>query len=239
MKIILNPKYEALRGYLENLEEHFENEGHEIHSGRNVIRTLRVNGLTLCVKRYAPASFKRRLQLMLYKSSKAKKAYLKPLLLRERGFESPESIAFVRYNHGLYSRTTYFVCLHSSYRYNMATMLNEPAEVRREVIENFARYAARLHQDGFLHRDFSSTNILYDKIDGRYHFSLVDTNSMKCGSAVSIEAGCRNLAKLTGDDAFFAELAECYAKERNSDVQKCARLINEAREKAAPKAPVI
>lgn len=237
MKIILNPKYEALRGYLENLEEHFEKEGHEIHSGRNVIRTLQVDGLTLCVKRYAPASFKRSLQLMLYKSSKAKKAYLKPMLLRERGFESPESVAFVRCSHGLYSRTTYFVCLHSSYRYSMDSVLQEPEETRREVIAQFARFAARLHHDGFLHRDFSSSNILYDKIGGRYHFSLVDTNSIKCGTAVSVEAGCRNLAQLTGDDAFFAELAECYAEERRTDAQKCARLINEAREKNASKSP--
>ena len=97
------------------------------------------------------------------------------------------------------------------------------------MIESFARFAAHLHEDGFLHRDFSSTNILYDCIDGRYHFSLVDTNSMKCGTAVSIEAGCRNLAQLTGDDAFFALLAECYAAERKADPVKCARLINDAR----------
>ena len=58
-------------------------------------------------------------------------------------------------------------------------------------------------------------------IDGRYHFSLVDTNSMKCGSGVSIEAGCRNLAKLSGDDALFAQLAECYAMERKADPVRC------------------
>lgn len=232
MKIILNPKYEALRDYMTHLEEHFEREGHEIHSGRNVIRTLRVNGLTLCVKRYAPPGFKRKIQQMLFKSSKAKKAYLSPLLLRERGFESPESVSFVRYNRGLYRHTTYFVCLHSTYRYSMETLLSEPVDTQREVIQFFARFAARLHQDGFLHRDFSSSNILYDKIDGRYHFSLVDTNSMKCGSPVSIEGGCRNLAQLSGDDAFFACLAESYAAERKADALKCARLINEARGKA-------
>lgn len=117
----------------------------------------------------------------------------------------------------------------------MQTLLDEPADVQREVISHFARFAAHLHEDGFLHRDFSSTNVLYDLIDGRYHFSLVDTNSMKCGSAVSIEAGCKNLAQLSGNDAFFANLAECYAKERNTDPIKCAQLINQARQKEASK----
>ena len=64
MKIILNPKYEALRDYLIHLEEHFEREGRDIHADRNVIRTLQVNGLTLCVKRFAPPSLRRKIQQM-------------------------------------------------------------------------------------------------------------------------------------------------------------------------------
>ncbi len=231
MKIILNPKYEALRSYLTHLEEHFEQDGHDIHSGRNVIRSLKVDGYTLCVKQFAPPGFRRKVQQIFYKKSKGKQAYLSPLLLRERGFESPESVAFVKISHGIWRTTTYFVSLLSTYRYNMLTVLDLPQEEQREVIESFARFAAHLHENGFLHRDFSSTNILYDKIGERYHFSLVDTNSMKSGRAVSLEAGCRNLAKLTGNDAFFAQLAECYAAQRKADPMKCARLINEARQK--------
>ncbi len=231
MKIILNPKYEALRSYLMHLEEHFEQEGHDIHSGRNVIRSLKVDGYTLCVKQFAPPGFRRKVQQIFYKKSKGKQAYLSPLLLRERGFESPESVAFVKIRHGLWRTTTYFVSLLSTYRYNMLTALDLPQEEQHEVIESFARFAAHLHENGFLHRDFSSTNILYDKINERYHFSLVDTNSMKTGRAVSLEAGCRNLAKLTGNDVFFAQLAECYATQRKADPIKCARLINEARQK--------
>ena len=229
MKIILNPKYERLRDYLTHLEDHFNNEGHEIHAGRNVIRTLQVDGLTLCVKRYAQPSLRRRVQQLLYKSNKAKLAYVRPMLLRERGFESPESVASVIYRTGLLNVTTYFVCLLSDYRYNMEHALTLDAQEQAEVVTHFARFAAHLHEDGFLHRDFSSTNILYDVVDGRYHFSLIDTNSMKCGHPVSIEAGCRNLAQLTGNEAFFSLLAKAYAAERQADPALCARLINEAR----------
>lgn len=232
MKLILNPKYEYLREYLTHLEEHFENEGVEIHRDRNVIRTLQVGELTLCVKRYEEPSLKRRLQQMVYKDCKSKQAYISPLLLRERGFESPESVAYVRFYHGLKDSTDYFVCLHSAYRYNMATLAEEPAEIQNEVIMAFARYVAHLHEGGFLHRDFSSSNILYDKIGDRYHFSLVDTNSMKCGRAVSIEEGCRNLAQLSGDDRFFEMLTQYYAEGRNTDVAKCRTLINAARRKS-------
>lgn len=233
MKIILNPKYEELRDYLTHLDEHFEKEGREIHKGRNVIRTLKVSGLTLCVKRYAKPSFRRRLQQLLYKQSKGKRAYFRPMQLRERGFESPESVAYVRSGRRLWGAPTYFVCLKSDYRYTMADIVSLPEATQVELIEHFARYAAHLHEDGFLHRDFSSSNILYDKIDGRYHFSLIDTNSMKCGAPVSVESGCRNLAQLSGDEAFFSRLAACYAAERKADPQLCARCINEARSQLA------
>ena len=231
MKLILNPKYEHLRDYLTHLEEHFENEGHEIHRDRNIIRTLQVDDLTLCVKRYEEPGLKRRLQQMAYKASKSKQAYIKPLLLRERGFESPESIAYVRFRHGLKEFTDYFVCLHSNYRYSMQTLLNEPAEIQDEVITSFAHYAARLHESGFIHRDFSSSNILYDKIGERYHFSLVDTNSMEYGKSISIEEGCRNLAQLTGNNHFFELLSKFYAQERHSEAERCYELINNARQK--------
>lgn len=229
MKIILNPKYEALRPFMMNLESHFEQEGHEIHKGRNVIRTLKVDGLTLCVKRFAPPTFRRKMQQMIYKSSKGKQAYFRPLLLRERGFESPESIAFVSYKKMPWRSTNYFVSLLSDYRFSMETLLQEPKEEQELVIPCFARYVAHLHEDGFLHRDFSSSNILYDKIDDRYHFSLIDTNNIKIGKAVSIEDGCRNLAQLSGGDAFFAQLTACYAQERKADAAKCAQIISEKR----------
>lgn len=229
MKMIVNPKYERLRSYLRAINVHFEHEGREIHSGRNIIKTLRVNGLTLCVKRYAPPSLRGRLACALYKSSKARRAYMAPLLLRERGFESPEPVAFVTYRTGLLKSSSYFICLQSDYRHSMCDVETLPPAERTEVVHAFARFAARLHEDGFLHRDFSSGNILYDRRGDRFHFALVDTNTVRCGRAVSIEKGCSNLAHLSGSPAFFHELAAVYAAERGADAVRCEDLIRRAR----------
>lgn len=225
MKIILNPKYEHLRDYLTHIEEHFEQEGREIFRDRNVLRTLQVGGLTLCVKRYAPLSLRGRLAVKIYKASKGKKAYFRPLQLRERGFESPDPVAFVKYRKGWMKTTTYFVCLYSTYRYNLSMLPTLPADVQRDVTQSFARYAARLHEDGFLHRDFSSGNILFDKKGERYHFALIDTNSIRCGRPVSVEKGCANFSRLVGDDAFFDLLAGEYAAARGADAATCRSLI--------------
>ncbi len=231
MKIILNPKYERLRDYLTHIEEHFNREGKEIHRDRNVLRTLKVDGLTLCVKRYAPLSLKNRLAVKLYKTSKGKRAYFTPLSLRERGFDSPEPIAFVKYPKGWTHTTTYFVCLHSNYRFSLSGIMDFPEEERREVTRSFARFAARLHEDGFLHRDFSPDNILFDTVNDRYRFTLIDTNSMRIGRPVSIEKGCANFALLTGDDEFFQLLAQEYALARKADAGVCLQLIQKARAK--------
>ena len=50
MRIVINPKYQYLSEYLSHIDEHFEREGRELHRGRNMLRTLQVEGLTLVVK---------------------------------------------------------------------------------------------------------------------------------------------------------------------------------------------
>lgn len=235
MRLILNPKYKHLREYIEHIDDHFEHEGHEIHRDRNVVRTLQVDGLTLCVKRYSKNSLSNRVAIKLrMRSSRARKAYIRPLLLRERGFESPEPVAFVRYNTGIINSVSYFICLKSKYDNSMADIMNLPEELRDEVTKEFARYAAHLHKNGFLHRDFSPDNILFgrvdDKMGSRIRFSLIDTNSMRCGRSVSVKKGCSNFARLLGDETFFHCLADSYAEARQADREECYRYIIEARD---------
>lgn len=229
IRILLNPKYKHLRPYLANIEEHFEREGKEIYRDRNVLRTLCVDGLNICVKRYAQLSLRSQMAVNFYKSPKGKKAYIKPLELRERGFESPEPIAFVKYRRGLIHVTTYFVCLQSTYRYSLANILSFELPERDEITRSFAAYAARLHEEGFLHRDLTAADVLFDKVNDRYHFSLIDTNSMHTGRTVSVERGCANLARLVGDDHFFNLLAETYAERRNVNPGFCLECFRKAR----------
>ncbi len=230
MKIILNPKYEHLRAYLTEIEDHFEHEGREIFRDRNVIRTLKVDDLVLVVKRYAPLSLRGQLANKFFRTPKGKKAYFHPLEMRERGFDSPEPVAFVKVKHGWKAMTTYFVSLQSALRYSLSDVVTFNTEEREAITRAFARFAARLHEDGFLHRDFSASNILFDNVGGRYRFQLIDTNSMKIGRAVSIEKGCKNLAQLIVGDDFFDLLATEYAAARHADPSMCQALIEKARQ---------
>ena len=48
---MINPKYEYLREYVERIPEDFETLGTVIHSGRNLIKMITVDGLDIKVKR--------------------------------------------------------------------------------------------------------------------------------------------------------------------------------------------
>lgn len=229
MHIILNPKYKHLQSYLEHIEEHFETEGHEIHRDRNVIRTLKVEDMILVVKRYAPTSTVYRLAQRTFRSSKGKKAYVRPLQLRERGFESPEPVALIRISKGWFNSTTYFVCLQSKYKHDLTKLSSFAPEIQDEVIREFAHFAANLHEHGFFHRDFSPANILFDRVRDRIHFSLIDTNSISVGRPVSVEKGCSNFSQLIADEAFADKLAIYYAKYRGEDPERIKALMLKAR----------
>lgn len=225
MRIVINPKYQYLKDYLSQINEHFERDGRELHRGRNMLRTLQVDGLTLVVKRYGRMPFTTRLATRFYKSNKAKRAYVSSLMLKERSFDTPEPVAFVSYRHDWLNATYYFVSLRSDYRHSMEEIPSLEAEVLERVTEDFARYAARLHSNGFVHRDFSAGNILFDLVDDRYHFTLLDTNSVKWGKAVSVEQGCANFARLVGTPFFFERLAHHYAALRKADAAQCLSWI--------------
>ena len=231
MQIILNPKYEHLRPFVENLDEHFAT-GRSLRESRNSIRVCTFEGLELNVKRYHRP---RGLQALVYsflRKPKGLRAYLHAALIREAGMETPEEVAYVERRRGGIIDETFFICLQSPYKrrfYEFAEA--EMTAETRSIIEQFARETARLHEAGIVHLDFSPGNILFDKCDdGRWHFSLVDTNRLRRGP-VDIVSGCANFARLWGQIPFFDVIADAYAEARGFDAARCRQYVHAARKR--------
>lgn len=230
MKIILNPAYEHLREYLMDIESHFENEGDEIHHGRNSIRICRAGGLELNVKRYAIPRWPNRLIYSFFRAPKGLRAYRYPQQLLEKGVETPAPIAYIEERKcGLIGRS-YFVSLQCPYRRRFYEFGNMPAEQCADIARAFARFTASVHESGIMHLDYSPGNILFDNVDGQWRFSLVDTNRMSFGP-VSVRKGCENFARLWGQPDFFRLLADEYAAARGADPAMCRHWIMDARKR--------
>lgn len=230
MKLILNPAYEHLRDYLTDIARHFEDEGEEIHQGRNRIRICRTAGLQLNIKRYAIPAWPNRIIYSFFRTPKGLRAFRYPQVLLEHGFETPVPVAYVEERRFGLIAHSYFVSLQCPYTRRFYEFGNTPADDCADVVTAFARFTARLHTCGIMHLDYSPGNILFDHVDGYWHFSLVDTNRMYFGP-VSVKRGCYNLARLWGQPDFFHLLADEYASARGADAARCRHWVMKAREK--------
>lgn len=225
LKIEITPGYEHLQDFLTQLPVCFEQgDGRTIHVGRNVIKVMEADGIQLNVKRYHVPSFFNRIVYSFFRVPKGKRAFTYPNILLQKGFETPGPVAYVEERAGGLIGYSYFVSLQCPYRRKFYEFGNASIADCREVVSAFARLTARLHEAEIYHRDYSPGNILFDYVDGQYHFSLVDINRMEFGP-VSVEKGCANFARLWGQKDFFLQLAQDYASARGVDAAYCTERI--------------
>lgn len=230
MNLLINPKYTHLTDFLTDIEHQFE-KGRPIFRGvsRNEVRELHIGGQTIWVKRYGKTKLKHKLRP--WRTSQAKRAYIGPLRLRERGFDSPEPIAYISLRQGLFSRCKYFVSLKMDLRFCMEDFADLHDKEYAEGITAFGKFMAKLHDKGVKHTNLSSKNILFDYDEGRWRFALMDANRIKTTHRIGIKDGCKNFARLSGSRDFFTAVAAVYAQERGYDVEKCTSLILNAHER--------
>lgn len=171
LKIEITPGYEHLQDFLTQLPVCFEQgDGRTIHVGRNVIKVMEADGILLNVKRYHVPSFFNRIVYSFFRVPKGKRAFTYPNILLQKGFETPRPVAYVEERAGGLIGYSYFVSLQCPYRRKFYEFGNASIADCREVVSAFARLTARLHEAEIYHRDYSPGNILFDYVDGQYHF---------------------------------------------------------------------
>ena len=230
LKILTNPKIDAARPFMDRIVSEFEN-GHSLRESRNSIRVCVFEGEEFNVKRYGRPRGWRKLVYSLFRTPKGLRAYTYPARLLAAGIETPEAVGYREEREGLWLTNSYFVsrqCPYSRRFYEFAEVQLTPENM--EIIAQFAALAARMHEQGILHRDFSPGNILFDQVEGKWRFSLVDTNRMYFGP-VSVRRGCENFARLWGQTCFFELLALKYAEARRANAADCLKWMLAARKK--------
>jgi hypothetical protein len=184
-----------------------------IHAGRNLIFRHRVGVGEVAVKRF-PVTGGRRLLYRL-RSSKAVRAFDHASRLLAVGVGTPHPLAAVEVRRGAALLASFYCCSFVP-SFQEARALKRPETPdRSNLLEHLGEFVGRLHENGVLHRDLTSGNVLLVPDPGQpgaVAFQLVDLNRMRF-RRVGVCAGLANLAQLRLQDR--GALLSGYCRARN------------------------
>ena len=228
--MLINPKYQHLREWLEQLPENFEHLGEVIYDKRNQLRVITApDGTLVNVKRYCKTHIVNRVVYSLgIRQPKGLRAFLYPARLLERGIDTPEAIAYIEQRTCGLLGLSYFVSVQSPLKHTLYEFGNAQEGTYEDIADALGRVTAMMHDREVLHRDYSPGNILWDKDDQGYHFAIVDINRMRFGK-ISLEDGCATMCRLWGPKRFTELIARSYARARGFNEDEAVRLTMQSR----------
>ncbi|UYQ90982.1 lipopolysaccharide kinase InaA family protein [Chitinophaga horti] len=208
--IEMAPQYEFLRSYIEAIPEKFNSMGIVVHKARNIIRLDMAKNIKLVIKSYQQIYLFNQFCYANLLPSKAKRAFHYAEKLINKGFVTPEPVAYIEcINNGL-MKESYFVCTYTDYQ-PLKQVTDMPIDEARQLLDTFAAFTAHLHKKDIYHKDFSVGNILYKQDETGYHFSLVDNNRMQFRHG-SFADRMKNLRRLDLPLPMLAYYCQQYAK---------------------------
>lgn len=227
-RVFVGDDFQDLSSFVRVLPVHFENGGTLIYEGRNKLKEFEIHGRKLIVKSYQLPHLINRIVYNSFRASKACRSYQYAQMLRKAGIGSPAPVGFYSTGTWLLFGRSYFVSLKSECPYTYRNLLEETFTGDKEkVLRAIARTTAALHENGFLHKDYSGGNILFRETDKGIEVEIIDLNRMRFGK-VDIETGCKNFERLPGTHEMFVILADEYAKVRGFDADRCLELIEKS-----------
>jgi serine/threonine protein kinase len=231
IRTIIHPGYDTLRPLIERLPARFEHEGESIYKARNELKLIRTGLLDMAVKSFRIPHFVNRIAYAFFRPSKAKRSYKNALKLREKGIPTPLPVAYLEERvHGLLSRS-YYISSYATSPGLLRDLNHRPLDQVKDLAEAFALFTADLHNRHILHLDYSPGNILYEKKEERYIFSLVDINRMRFQGKINDKTAAFNLRKLWGNTEVILFIAGVYARKRGFDENKFEKMILQYRKK--------
>ncbi len=226
MKFFINPQFEELNSFIHSLPESFANQGVVVRKVRNEIRRIKCGQFELVVKSYKVPNFINKIIYGSLRKSKAERAYDYAQLLLSRGIGSPTPVAYITERHSCLFRRSYFISLLSACPYNYYDLFEKAFEREEEILVAIAKTTAKMHENGFLHLDYTGGNILFDDREETIPVELIDLNRMSFKKIGMVE-GCKNFGKLRATEKMLETMGGAYAEARGYDKKECITLIKE------------
>jgi len=210
--VVIHPEYRFLKDYIESIPTRFESLTKILYKDRNVIKMDETNGLKLVIKSYGRIFLTNRIRYSFFHPSKAERAYTYGTKLLEKGFKTPQPVAYIEeFDNGLLSNS-YFISLYTDSLPLSKVMPTDEMEITKAL----TAYTYDLHQSGIYHMDYSRGNILCKKMDDGYQFSLIDNNRMRFGR-FSFSDRLKNFRRLGLSKRQLVTVAREYARLDNKN----------------------
>ncbi len=204
-KIIINPDFESLRPFIEEVPFRNQMLGEIIYSGRNVVFRNTETGTPLCIKSFKIPPIYNRIAYTFLRKGKARRSYENALKLLELGIPTPTPVAYAEVYAGRLLQRSYYISLMVDAK-DVRSWQDRPDG--EDIAENIAKLLYDMHCAHIWHRDFSPGNVIYDS-DRRFY--VVDINRMQF-EVSSKKKFLQNFLRINESAEAIAHLVELYAK---------------------------
>ena len=215
-KIQINPKYQQFISILKNLKILFNMNGHTIHKARNELKSISFESVSCVVKAFRIPNVINQFAYAYIRHSKAYKSFHNAMRLQSLNVPTPTPIGFIEFYQYSFLKESFFIAKEYTYELTMANVRDDKPSDKEHILKAFARFTYDIHQKGVWHVDYSGGNILINRTDKGYDFSLVDINRMEFRSIEGYD-GLENFNKMWLDKASLTIIARTYAQLANLD----------------------
>ena len=228
-KYIINPKYESMTRFVEELPAKYDEGGILIYNARNEVRVFKQGEGKIAAKRFRVSPLHQRIDYTFRRPSKAKRAYEYGLKLLELGISTPEPIACIEeYSFGLFRRgyVVFTYCGDPD-----ARLLRDEYDSHDDLINAIAHFLVEMHEKGFLHGDTNLSNFLYRKDPESptgYHITTIDINRSHFVENPSREECLKTLMRITHTRPALKKIVKRYAQIRGWDEEECYQYVKKA-----------
>lgn len=227
VKINLNPDYQKYNDFIEKVPSIFSTGTEILYQERNEIKLFEVEDEKLAVKSFKIPHVINKFAYSFIRSSKAKRSFEHALALIKKGIPTPIPIAYIEERkNGLLNHSYYISTYDNEYSHIRSLMYAETKD--EELMNEFVKFIASLHDKGVYFLDLSPGNILWKRENGKILFSLIDINRMKFKSTLSTKERYKNFERLSFKNEVIKSLALEYAKIYNLNENECYLEIKEA-----------
>jgi len=209
-----------------NIKTIFSNNTNSIHQARNILKVITINNTEVVVKAFRIPNAINQFAYAYIRKSKAYKSYFNAIKLTELRIQTPEPIGFIEFYRNGFFKESFFLSKYFKYEITMANVRDDNLDDKKEILEAFTKYTYNLHKNGVWHIDYSGGNILINRKNNQYEFSIVDINRMEF-KTISEYDGLENFNKLWLNEEDLTNIAKKYAQLASLDQEKAISTILE------------